>query len=208
MMGRILKWDMTCEYRTWPDQDDALAATIRRDFQSRQMEDRMDDYLLPAGASSLTFLPKIRAGKKLEIKQKVRTEGEIEIWRRILSEKFPLEPSVQRVLETVYPGVRFSADALDTPGRLVRTLMPHAFVCRVRKTRLTLQKGGCKAEITEIEALGKEALTVALECSKFSPVADYLRKQGNSLLPNINYGAWLRTQLSRRPSIGLVDDRR
>ncbi|MBA4225561.1 MAG: hypothetical protein C0456_02930 [Hyphomonas sp.] len=201
MMGRILKWDMTCEYRAWPDQDDALAATIRRHFQSRHREDRTDDYLLPVSRCSLSFLPKIRAGKKFEIKQKIRTEGAIEIWRRILSESFPLHPNAQRVLEAVYPGARFSGGALDTPGRLVGALMPNAFICRVRKTRLTFRKGACKAEITQIEALGKETLTVALECSKLAPLADYLQKQGSSLLPNIDYGTWLRAQLKRHHSL-------
>lgn len=201
MMGRMLNWNITCEYRAWPDQDDALVASIRRDFHSRQMEDRTDDYLLPVGPSSLAFLPKIRGGKKFEIKQKIRTEVAIEVWRRTLSEKFPLGPNAQRVLETVYPGARFSGGALDTPGRLVGALMPHAFICRVRKTRLTLRKGVCKAEITEIEALGKETLTVALECGKLSPVAEYLQKHGSSLLPNIDYGTWLRTQLKHRTSV-------
>lgn len=207
-MARILKWDMTYEYRAWPGPEDILAATIRRDFQSQQMEDRTDDYLLPVGRSALTFLPKIRAGKKFEIKQKIRTDAAVEIWRRIFSEKFPLNPNVQPILEAVYPSATLTEGALDTPRRLVRMLMPHAFFCRVRKTRLSLRKGACKAEITEIEALGKEAMTVALECKKLSPVADYLHAQGSPLLPNIDYGTWLRAQIKRRSSIGLVDDRR
>ena len=79
--------------------------------------------------------------------------------------------------------------------------MRHVFICRVRKTRLIFRKGVCKAEITEIEALGKETLTFALECSKLAPLADYLQKQGSSLLPNIDYETWLRAQLTRHYSV-------
>ena len=203
-MGRLLKWNMLYEYRIWPDGADGFEDALRRSFSVVGRERRTDDYLLPIQMSSAAFLPKIRGGKKFEIKQRIRSDSSGEIWRRIVSEKFPLDPALQPVLEGVYGGAAVPARCLETPGRLLAALAPHVFVCRVSKNRTRLRSGACKGEITTAEVFGKEALTIALECRKPAPVAEFLQDVPGPLPPNTDYGAWLRGQLRQRVSLSLV----
>lgn len=131
----------------------------------------------------------------------------MEVWARIASQKFPLDPGLRPLLASVYPDISIPRRALDTPARLVRAVAPHAFLCRVRKRRQLYHRGACKAEITWIETFGAPAVTIALECGKPGPVLEFLDKAGDPALPNLNYGAWLRDQLRLGTTLSLVSDR-
>lgn len=203
-MGRLLKWNMLYEYRIWPDAEDGFENALRQNFRVIGRERRTDDYLLPIHMASAAFLPKIRGGKKFEIKQRIRSDSSGEVWRRIVSERFPLDPALQSVLEGIYGGVPLPARCLEAPVRLLAALAPHVFVCRVIKNRTRLRSGACKGEITTAGVFGKEALTIALECRKPGPVADFLRELPGPPPPNTDYGTWLRGQLRQRVSLSLV----
>lgn len=206
-MGTSGKWGRLYEYRAWPEEVEAMGLAISGSFRPVQTEQRTDDYLLPVKPSGGSYLPKIRGGRKFEVKQCLGTRSGIEIWRRVVSQKFPLDPGLRALLASIYPGIVIPRRALETPGRLVLALAPHAFLCRVRKSRQLYRKGPCKGEVTRIEAFGTPAVTIALECSKPGPVLELLDQVPNPELPNVNYGEWLRHQLRLGVSLNLIWDR-
>jgi hypothetical protein len=195
------------EYRAWPEEAETMASTISRSFRPSQTEQRTDDYLLPVRPCGGSYLPKIRGGQKFEVKECLGTQAGMEIWKRVVSQKFPLDPGLRGLLASIYPGVLIPRRALETPRRLVQALAPHVFLCRVRKTRQLYRKGPCKAEVTQIEAFGVPAITVALECGRPGPVLEFLDQAPDPHPPNLNYGDWLRHRLRLGASLSLVWDK-
>ena len=203
-MGRLLDWNMLHEYRVWPGKSDTFETALRRSFKITGRETRTDDYLLPVQNATGAFLPKIRGGKKFEIKQRIASDSSGEVWQRKVSERFPLDPALQPVLEYIYGGVSLPARSLETPGRLLTALAPRIFFCRVTKHRTRLRSGACIGEITHVRVFGKQALTVAVECRKPGPVAAFLEELPGPPPPNTDYGSWLRAQLRQGACLTLV----
>lgn len=204
IMRNRLARELLYEYRAWPDDADRLRPVIAGRFRPRKEESRRDDYLLPVCQASEAFLPKIRGGRLFEIKQRLSRENGIEVWKRVTSEAFPLDPALSPLLSRIYPGAELGARDLDTPGHLLGALASHVFLCPTRKKRVLFKKGGCKAEITTVEAFGLKCETVALECRRPGPVREFLEHLPDKPLPNTSYGAWLRSQLGRGVSLSLI----
>lgn len=194
------------EYRTWPDNPGAFIDAIHKNFPFLGMEERTDDYVLPVQMKCDFYLPKIRSGNKFEIKRRVSELGPMEIWQREVSQIFPLDPALLPLLEEMYPGAPVSRTAMGSPAHLVSALSSHSFVCRVEKSRMLYQAGPCRAEITHINLYQRSALTIALESSEPEPVNDFLECIEAPLPPNLDYGAWLRSQLRRRAAFSIVSD--
>lgn len=182
------------EFRCWPEHPERRQATLHRRWSLESSEQRDDIYFLPSAPTAL--LPKLRDGERLEVKARLEDPGLLQLWRVELAGDFPLAPSVARRLDEL---LRVTA-ALDRTARRsaahflshLAGLSPRITLCTVHKARMRFRCENCLAEFTSVEALGRQATTIALEGEDPATVLSVREELGLVGLANRDYGAMLR----------------
>lgn len=180
------------EFRCWPPaalaHDIAALLDAAGDWQDLPHERRTDTYLLPPNRPDL--LPKLRGGKRFEIKRRLEVRDALERWTMPLSEPLPLHPAA---------GER--ATKLLGEARPIGELDPAALahlgwiVARVDKARRRWNCDGTTVEVTET-SLG---WTVAAEEPDRRTLLSLIRLLHLCDLANDHYGTRLQSStLSER----------
>lgn len=159
-------------------------------------EERRDTYLLPAHLPGV--IPKIRNGRRLEVKQLAETDDRgLERWEVLASAPFPIDG------ETL--GIAAGLMAESEPGKEPDGTSPAAFLASVEaigaavvadvdKRRERFDKPPLMGEVTRVllPAHDTEAVTVALESPDREALARHISAGPLAGLPNRNYGSFLR----------------
>lgn len=181
------------EYRMWPDDVTPYTDAVGKGHSKVKLQSRTDWYVL---GETPYHLAKIRGGRKFEIKSLIGEAGPAQLWVRKFSSRFPLTPDVRPLLQECCPDLEVTRAMLRSPDAFVNALAGHAVVCAVEKTRRLFRGQGMKAELTRVSALGKSAVTVAVEARQLEPVSRFVEAFRPLRLPNRDYGAWLRDILA------------
>jgi len=152
------------EFRCWGDDLSAQRAALDGDWTFKGEEPSGETYLL-GGADR--FAVKIRDGR-FEVKEKLRREGRLELWRPVAGIAFPLSmdelaPWLEQAFglsgEATAGEQDLDADALA--DFLSRHRAGHAFP--VEKSRRRYELAGVLAEHVVVRAAGRRLETVAVE---------------------------------------------
>jgi hypothetical protein len=180
------------EYRMWPEDVTPVRDFAAQGTSRQKVMSRTDWYIL---GETPYLLAKIRGGRRFEIKAMIGEAGPAQLWVRTFTSRFPLAPEVRPLMREVCPDAEFTRAMLRSPDAFVSALAGHAVICAVAKTRRLFKGQDMKAELTRVRALGRTALTVAVEATALEPVNRFLEAFGQHRLPNRDYGAWLREVL-------------
>jgi exopolyphosphatase / guanosine-5'-triphosphate,3'-diphosphate pyrophosphatase len=192
------------EWRVFGDGLEAAAAAFAS-LTPGPTEESEELYLLSAAGANV----KIRADL-LDIKllREVDADG-LERWEPVLKHGFPLPPAaVSTVFEALGvdpPPLPRDAYSLD---QVLATLEPSGAVraVTVRKRRVRYPLGGCKAEITEVEADGRGTRTIAVESEDASAVIAAVRDVGLDAHGNTSYPRGLAALVDAGPARYAVID--
>jgi len=198
--------DARYEYRVWVGLAHPVVSQLQRRWPLVAAERRSDIYLL--GPRPDRVLVKLRDGRRLEIKKRMRDVGAVQRWTMPLSAGFPLAAGPRAALaqalgqrgglapETgLSPAHLLAAFATERTGVVSHT---------VRKSRLLFERGGCRAEICRIAVSGRTGLSVALEAAALPPIARAIDDLGLGTHPNRSYGdmlGWLAGLRRARPAV-------
>ena len=188
-MGTIVpRW----EWRTFGAELGAADATFAA-LEPELVQESDEIYLLSPGTDAAV---KIRAGlMDIKLLEEVNAEG-LEQWRPAMKETFPLPrgeaDKVCAALGVTAPSPGTDAFSLDeflavlaAPERGVRAVAVH-------KRRLHYTVNECMSEVTEVEAEGKKARTLAIEAADAERVIATVHDLGLSGRVNTSYPRWLR----------------
>jgi exopolyphosphatase/guanosine-5'-triphosphate,3'-diphosphate pyrophosphatase len=183
-MGTIIaRW----EWRTF-GQEFGIAASRFAALEAGQVQQSAETYLLTDTSDANV---KIR-NELLDIKilEHVDQNG-LEQWRPVLKETFPLgDPAIAQLR-----GVLGLQRGALRPGRLsldqlladLASAARNVHVIGVRKTRTRYDVHGCTGEVTEVEADGQTARTIAIEDADSAKVIAVVRAMGLERYPNTSY---------------------
>ena len=191
--------DQRYEFRCWPctEQLEAIERHFA-DWQEDEAESRTDIYLIRLRQHG--FLPKLRGGSRLEVKQRFAAAGRIELWGMAASSWFPLDEPVRNWLVR---DVGFAPCAAKLWSETA-----HAFRCQmsiepgwqaldVHKQRRLFSKGQLRAEITRVDCAGRQVDTAGFETQDLSGLRAEIDAAPFAGLANRNYGDFLRDLIGR-----------
>lgn len=182
------------EYRVWLAPEDPVVSQLHRSWPLVASERRSDIYLL--GPNPDRVLVKLRDGHRLEIKARGRDLGTLQHWSMPVSAGFPLAAAARGALAAALGlRTRLDSDSGRSPAHLLSALGAAGggvMSCRLRKSRLLFERGGCRAELCRVATGERTGLTVALEGAALEPVAQAVDDLGLWAHPNLSYGDMLR----------------
>jgi hypothetical protein len=184
------------EFRAW-FANGAAPANPLADWSVRDEAERTDLYLVAAHQPQL--LPKLRAGERLEIKERIRVDPPLQQWRVAFGADFPLGPAplAEAVTLIAGRGARAATEAgADTRSFVacLTELEPRLMVRTVTKHRRSFASGDVVGESTEVAVAetGATAVSIAVECADPDALREALAATGLGTWPNRDYGTWLR----------------
>lgn len=178
------------EYRVWPGSPHVAVSRLHRFWPLTDAERRSDIYFVHS--TSNWTLPKLRSGRRFEIKRRHSDVGTVQHWSMPVSTAFPLTASqLGKFAAALGLRGRLPAVAGLSAAHLVAELGafdPSVFPQSVQKSRLIFRRGCCRAEICRVTIAGWRGLTVALEASDFLSIATAIDDLHLGTLPNRSYG--------------------
>jgi len=184
---------ITYEYRIWPSDILSVIMLMRAHMDTRHVEERIDTYFVGSGNEWL--LPKIRGENRFEIKALVGHDEDGEIWRRALSEPFPLRRPTVEKLSCLFGPLEDDSKTIRTCWGLHHALPAHVTAIPVKKRRFLLGTDDCRGELTEVTVDRKPFVTAAIECDDAETFRDMVSRLALTRWPNRNYGMWLRSRM-------------
>tara|TARA_R110002020_G_scaffold406378_1_gene616335 strand:+ start:4004 stop:4585 length:582 start_codon:yes stop_codon:yes gene_type:complete len=184
---------ITYEYRAWLRDVQSIAILMRACMDPEEVEERVDTYFMGSGDGRL--LAKLRGNDRFEIKALVGREEAGEIWRRAVSETFPLRrPTVEKI-SCLFGTTGDAAKLIRTHLELREAFQACATPIPVRKKRFHLRTERCRAELTHVTMDGMHFQTAAIECEDAKMLRSMISSLALTRWPNLNYGAWLRSRM-------------
>jgi hypothetical protein len=152
------------EFRCWGDDFSAQLAILERDWTPLG-EDRSDETYLLGGSDRFSL--KIRAGR-FEVKEKLKTEGRLELWRPVAGIAFPL--SMDELAPWLEQAFGLTGAATQGEEEVGETALP-ALLARhgagqalpVEKHRKRYGLAGVLAEHVTVAAAGRRLQCMAAE---------------------------------------------
>lgn len=179
------------EFRVWPAEEEPVFRFLRRNFRLQSQRRRVDYYFLTPGEDT-SLVPKVRGGKRFEIKRFTASAEGVSISKRIMSERFPIRLGQAELNSLPLKAGGILKDDLQSADTLRKRLRGTANVWRVEKSRLKFVKGRVTAEITDVTVCGRQAVSIAFEARTREPLMRCLTDADILHLQNRDYGNWLR----------------
>ena len=192
--------DVRFEFRCWPLEEQARE--IEAYFEGWESENeaaQADTYIL--WLRHPEFLPKLRHGRRLEVKQRLATYGRLEEWGMALADDFPLSERSQTWLSARHKDL--TGCAVDLWASSV-----NAFICQasieadwryidVVKARRLFRDGPFYGELTRFTCGGMSFVTAAIESPDAPALQAVAEAPPFSGLANRSYGEFLRAAIGR-----------
>ncbi len=194
MSTNVPRWEWRAFGRNFGPAEEASAA-----WTPERVQESDEIYLVSPGGENV----KVR-DDLLEIKTllEVNDDG-LQRWEPVMKAPFPLSADVAaRVFEALdQPVPAFTADAYPLEKFLTELVEPDVFAMavRVHKRRIKYTTDGCTAEISELQAEGRQRRTVAIESEDAGAVIAAVRDVGLGGWANTSYPKDLRRIVDRTP---------
>lgn len=175
------------EYRIWPEDAGELREQLEACFDFELEPPRTDIYFVIDG--EIHQQAKLRDRERLNIKERLATEGALERWQTLVDTLPPARGKDRAVLERLYPQIDSRA---SSPESLRHEFSRYARVLEARKTRLlATDESGLRAEIGQIDIEGRSHESFCLEHESAEGLSEAVSGLRFSNWPNISYPTFL-----------------
>ncbi|MFN4023272.1 MAG: hypothetical protein ACK4MQ_00440 [Hyphomonas sp.] len=186
------------DYRAWPAEGLPHVAALHCLFGVGMAEIRTDTYIFSPARPDWQII--LHGGTEIEIHEKAEADAPLSGWRVLAHSEFPLRRSVVRTLQEAFPAAQLSR-RIVLPGDVISCLDSDAEIFTVCKRTVQFHRDGCVAEVTQFDADDRRAETFSLTSKRADTVMDALAMLPAPRLPNMDYGAWLKTSPWTAPAI-------
>lgn len=177
------------EYRCWTSQAQARSL-FAGDWQAAPAEQRQDIYLIGPDPA---FMPKLRDGRRFEIKRLLGCRQRLEYWALFMSLSLPHRPG--RSPQLAAAGMEIFGDAAQPADYLrIAAAAESWFAMPVEKSRRLFSLQGLRCEVTRVLCANREYWTFAAEAADHAPLAQLVAELPLAGLPNRNYRNFLAEQ--------------
>lgn len=185
------------EFRVWGRDLALLFARLQEASDLEEIEDSAESYIVCSRA--IRFNTKVRGGS-LDVKELLKTRGQLELWRPYLKAGFPL--TRQTIQDRVCPVLSLDPQQIVLPAYeldlFITTIIdpsPDLTLVPVNKRRYRFTIETCLAEFTDVSVCGEHIDTVAVESQDVAATLRAIARLGLCGQQNQSYQDALRAIL-------------
>jgi len=184
------------EFRIFATTLDAIAEPIIAEAACSEVAESREFYLVTREPSPYNV--KIR-DNRIEVKELLRVERELELWRPLRAWAFPLPAAFLRETLPPFLGVSIRGDADgDSIEAFVRTVVEtcaELWCAAVAKRRRHYAFSGCRVEIDDVRIDGSPLRSIAIESESVDAVLVARAQYGLEGYENVNFPCAVRRSL-------------